>query len=49
MVAYQILEGLKMLRENGFAHRDLKPANILIRRTNEHEKGWWVTTGDFGI
>lgn len=24
-IAYQILEGLHMMHENGFAHRDLKP------------------------
>jgi serine/threonine protein kinase len=49
LVAYQILEGLRIMHENGFAHRDLKPANILIRRTGDHEKGWWVKIGDFGI
>jgi serine/threonine protein kinase len=49
LVAYQILEGLQVLHENGFAHRDLKPANILIRRTKDHEEGWWVKIGDFGI
>ena len=48
-MAYQILECLKVLRENGFAHCDLKPANTLIRRTNKHEKGWWVTIDGFGI
>lgn len=48
LVSYQILEGLRIMHENDFAHRDLKPANILIRRTNDHEKGWWVKIGDFG-
>lgn len=24
-IAYQILDGLNMMHENGFAHRDLKP------------------------
>jgi serine/threonine protein kinase len=49
LVAYQVLEGLKVLHQNGFAHRDLKPANILIRRNKDHEEGWWVKIGDFGI
>lgn len=49
LVAYQILEGLKVMHETGFAHRDLKPANILIRRTNDYKDGWRVKIGDFGI
>lgn len=49
IVAYQILEGLEIMHKNGFAHRDLKPANVLIRRTGDHERGWWVKIGDFGI
>lgn len=24
-IAYQVLDGLSMMHENGFAHRDLKP------------------------
>ena len=48
-ISYQILEGVNEMHDNGFAHRDLKPSNILIRRTKEHEDGWWVKIGDFGI
>lgn len=29
-VTYQILDGLNMMHENGFAHRDLKPNVSLI-------------------
>lgn len=48
-ISYQMLEGLKEMHENGFAHRDLKPSNVLVRRTKDHEDGWWVKIGDFGI
>lgn len=48
-VSYQILEGICKMHDNGFAHRDLKPSNILIRRTKDHEEGWWVKIGDFGV
>lgn len=29
-IAYQILDGLSMMHENGFAHRDLKPSVGLL-------------------
>ncbi|KAK7181704.1 calcium/calmodulin-dependent protein kinase type 1B [Paraphaeosphaeria sporulosa] len=48
-ITYQILEGLYQMHDNGFAHRDLKPSNVLVRRTKDHEEGWWVKIGDFGI
>ncbi|OQE41017.1 hypothetical protein PENCOP_c005G04847 [Penicillium coprophilum] len=46
-IAYQILEGLTMMHENGFAHRDLKPNNILIK-SHPPDK-WWIKLADFGI
>ena len=48
-ISYQILEGICKMHDNGFAHRDIKPSNILIRRTKDHEEGWWVKIGDFGV
>ncbi|KAF1837853.1 kinase-like protein [Decorospora gaudefroyi] len=45
-IAFQILEGLSHMHENGFAHRDLKPSNVLVR---SHGPNWWVKIGDFGI
>jgi calcium/calmodulin-dependent protein kinase I len=30
-IAFQILEGLDHMHENGFAHCDLKPSNILVK------------------
>ncbi|KAJ5186047.1 Tetratricopeptide-like helical [Penicillium cf. griseofulvum] len=46
-IAYQILDGLSMMHENGFAHRDLKPNNILIK-SHPPDK-WWIKLADFGI
>ncbi|KAJ5827818.1 Tetratricopeptide-like helical [Penicillium robsamsonii] len=46
-IAYQILEGLTMMHDNGFAHRDLKPNNILIK-SHPPDK-WWIKLADFGI
>ncbi|CAP92761.1 Calcium/calmodulin-dependent protein kinase type [Penicillium chrysogenum] len=46
-IAYQILDGLCMMHENGFAHRDLKPNNILIK-SHPPDK-WWIKLADFGI
>ncbi|KAJ5381227.1 Tetratricopeptide-like helical [Penicillium cataractarum] len=46
-IAYQILDGLSMMHQNGFAHRDLKPNNILIKSHPPHE--WWIKLADFGI
>ncbi|CAH0048914.1 unnamed protein product [Clonostachys solani] len=45
-IAFQLLEGLGYMHENGFAHRDLKPANILV---SEPSPNWWVKISDFGI
>ncbi|KAF2635382.1 kinase-like protein [Massarina eburnea CBS 473.64] len=49
MISYQILQGVDELHDNGFAHCDLKPSNIFIRRTKDHELGWLVKIGEFGI
>ncbi|KAJ5358988.1 Tetratricopeptide-like helical [Penicillium cataractarum] len=46
-ITYQILDGLSMMHENGFAHRDLKPHNILIKSHPPEE--WWIKLADFGI
>ncbi|KAJ5138474.1 Tetratricopeptide-like helical [Penicillium bovifimosum] len=46
-IAYQILDGLTLMHENGFAHRDLKPHNILIKSQPPAE--WWIKLADFGI
>ncbi|KAJ5932227.1 Tetratricopeptide-like helical [Penicillium verrucosum] len=46
-IAYQILDGLSMMHQNGFAHRDLKPNNILIKSHPPNE--WWIKLADFGI
>ncbi|OQE13507.1 hypothetical protein PENFLA_c047G06958 [Penicillium flavigenum] len=46
-IAYQIIDGLCMMHENGFAHRDLKPNNILIK-SHPPDK-WWIKLADFGI
>ncbi|CEJ58057.1 Putative WD40 repeat [Penicillium brasilianum] len=46
-LAYQILEGVNMMHENGFAHRDLKPNNILIKSHPPNE--WWIKLADFGL
>ncbi|KAJ5521021.1 hypothetical protein N7463_001474 [Penicillium fimorum] len=43
----QILEGLDLMHDNGFAHRDLKPQNILLRSCPPDD--WWVKIADFGI
>ncbi|KAJ5966782.1 hypothetical protein N7501_003030 [Penicillium viridicatum] len=43
----QILEGLDLMHENGYAHRDLKPNNILLRSCPPND--WWVKIADFGI
>ncbi|KAH0551389.1 hypothetical protein GP486_007396 [Trichoglossum hirsutum] len=47
-IAYQLLEGLSFMHDNGFVHRDLKPnlQNILVQ---SKKPDWWVKIGDFGI
>ncbi|KAL5363914.1 kinase-like domain-containing protein [Aspergillus floccosus] len=46
-ISYQILDGLCLMHDNGFAHRDLKLNNILLKSCPPN--GWWVKIGDFGI
>ncbi|TQW10191.1 protein kinase [Cordyceps javanica] len=46
LITSQILEGLKLMHENGFTHRDLKPGNIMVVTKGP---GWFVKIADFGI
>ena len=46
IIMIQLLEGLKIMHQNGFTHRDLKPSNIFVV---VKEPVWWVKIGDFGI
>ncbi|PUU79624.1 kinase-like domain-containing protein, partial [Tuber borchii] len=44
-ISKQILEGLKVMHQQGIAHRDLKPANIFVVSMSP----MWVKLGDFGV
>lgn len=44
-ITIQVLEGLKIMHENGFCHRDLKPQNILVVSLSPMT----VKIGDFGV
>lgn len=44
-ISKQILEGLKVMHQNGIAHRDLKPANIFVVSMSPVR----IKLGDFGI
>ncbi|CAZ80245.1 unnamed protein product [Tuber melanosporum] len=45
LLAWQLLQGLAIMHENGFTHRDLKPQNILLVSYYP----LWVKIGDFGV
>ena len=45
-ITTQLLEGLKIMHQQGFTHRDLKPQNIFVMQKRPE---WWVKIGDFGI
>ncbi|PUU79618.1 kinase-like domain-containing protein [Tuber borchii] len=44
-ISQQVLEGLKVMHDQGIAHRDLKPANIFVVSMSPV----WVKLGDFGV
>ncbi|GFG06019.1 calcium/calmodulin-dependent protein kinase type 1 [Aspergillus lentulus] len=45
-ITVQLLEGLRLMHDEGFAHRDLKPANIFVTSKGP---SWKVKIGDFGV
>ncbi|KAH7163515.1 kinase-like domain-containing protein [Dactylonectria estremocensis] len=47
-IAAQVLGGLVMMHEVGFAHGDIKPENILIK-SRPPEDEWWVKVCDLGL
>ncbi|KAF4337488.1 CAMK kinase [Fusarium beomiforme] len=51
LITSQILSGIALMHEEGFAHRDVKPQNILIYRHPQSPppSSWWVKLADFGI
>ncbi|KAF4959483.1 hypothetical protein FGADI_1704 [Fusarium gaditjirri] len=50
-ITSQVLSGVAIMHEEGFAHRDVKPQNILIHKPPRHldPRSWWVKLADFGI
>ncbi|PQE06561.1 camk kinase protein [Rutstroemia sp. NJR-2017a WRK4] len=46
IISSQLIAGLRIMHEEGFAHRDLKPQNIFIVQKTPV---WWIKIGDFGI
>ncbi|KAK0122839.1 hypothetical protein ONS96_009869 [Cadophora gregata f. sp. sojae] len=44
VISVQLLEGLKIMHEEGFTHRDLKPENIFVVQSAQK---WWVKIGGF--
>ncbi|CVL07664.1 related to Ca2+/calmodulin-dependent protein kinase Ibeta2 [Fusarium mangiferae] len=47
----QLLSGVAVMHEAGFAHRDVKPQNILVYKIPQDlaPSSWWVKLADFGI
>ncbi|QGJ01569.1 hypothetical protein CEK26_003013 [Fusarium fujikuroi] len=50
-ITSQVISGIAIMHEEGFAHRDVKPQNILIYKTatSLDPRSWWVKLADFGI
>ncbi|KAH8808741.1 kinase-like domain-containing protein [Xylogone sp. PMI_703] len=45
-ICAQVLRGLIVMHQQGYAHRDLKPQNIFVVQTKPQ---WKIKIGDFGI
>ncbi|ENH68003.1 Ankyrin repeat domain-containing protein 50 [Fusarium oxysporum f. sp. cubense race 1] len=47
----QVLSGVAIMHEEGFAHRDVKPQNILVYKSPQDlaPGSWWVKLADFGV
>jgi len=45
-IAYQVLDGIRIMHRLDLIHRDIKPANIFIV---QQTPVWWVKIGDFSI
>ncbi|RBQ99534.1 hypothetical protein FVER53263_12914 [Fusarium verticillioides] len=47
----QVLSGVAVMHEAGFAHRDVKAQNILVYKVPQDlaPSSWWVKLADFGI
>ncbi|SCV49926.1 related to Ca2+/calmodulin-dependent protein kinase Ibeta2 [Fusarium fujikuroi] len=50
-ITSQLLSGVAVMHEAGFAHRDVKPQNILVYKIPQDlaPNSWWVKLADFGI
>nr|CEG02322.1 unnamed protein product [Fusarium pseudograminearum CS3220] len=50
-ITSQVLSGIALMHEQGFAHRDVKPKNILIYKHPRDEPAaeWWIKLADFGL